>query len=99
MLILTSTSLTAINGVPGSGGAVDRYLAPVGVTTSAVCAPFSSPVVTRQPGASLACCTVRTRPTHWWHWSARHGCTVWRDRDAESAHHSTGCDRCGPAGR
>ena len=53
MLILTSTSLTAINGAPGSGGAVDRYLAPVGVTKSAVCAPFSSPVVTRQPGASL----------------------------------------------
>src|SRR6476646_9771535 len=40
MLILASTSLTAINGVPGSGGAVDRYLAPVGVTKSAVCAPF-----------------------------------------------------------
>jgi len=53
MPILISTSLTAIVGAPGSGGAVERYRAPVGVTNSAVCTPFSSPVATCQPGASL----------------------------------------------
>ena len=54
MPILTSTSLTATSMVPLAAVALSSdTVAPVGVTNSAVCTPFSSPVVTRQPGASL----------------------------------------------
>ena len=56
MLCRPSTRLMVVlTGLPGSGGAVDRYTAPVGVPYSAVCVPSELLllVVTDQPGASL----------------------------------------------
>ncbi len=56
MLSRPSTRLMVVlTGLPGSGGAVDRYTAPVGVPYSAVCVPSELLllVVTDQPGASL----------------------------------------------
>lgn len=54
MLSSPSTMLRRLTGVPGAGGAMEKYFAPVGVQKVAVCSPSVSVVVTCQPGASLA---------------------------------------------
>ena len=53
MATRSSVTLSYMSTGPGGGGAVEWYIAPVGVTNSAVCTPFSSSVVTVHPGDSL----------------------------------------------